>query len=36
MIIMQVLTVIDKYGTAKIKELYYDWEKIDPDTFKAE
>ena len=33
---MQVFTVIDKYGTAKIKGLYYDWEKIDPDTFKAE
>ncbi len=30
---MQVLTAIDKYGIAKIKDLYYRWEKVDPDTF---
>lgn len=32
---MQVLAVVDKYGTAKIKDLYYQWEKINPDTFTA-
>jgi len=32
---MKVLTVIDKYGTAKIKNLYYEDKIINPDTFIA-
>jgi len=32
---MQVLAVIDTYGTAKIKALYYEWNEINPDTFIA-
>ena len=32
---MKILAVIDKYGTAKIKNLHYRWEEINPDTFKA-
>lgn len=32
---MSVLVKIDKYGTAKIVDIYYDWEKINPKTFIA-
>lgn len=32
---MTVLAKIDKYGTAKIIDLYYQWEKINPKTFRA-
>jgi hypothetical protein len=32
---MQVLIALDKYGTAKIKNLHYKGEKINPDTFIA-
>lgn len=32
---MQVLTLIDTYGTAKIKSLYYKGIEINPDTFVA-
>ena len=32
---MEILAVIDKYGIAKIKNLYYKWEEINPDTFVA-
>ncbi len=30
---MKVLIKVDSYGTAKIVELYYKWEKINPKTF---
>lgn len=32
---MSVLAKIDTYGTAKIIDLFYQWEKINPKTFKA-
>ncbi len=32
---MSVLAKIDKYGTAKIVDIYYQWEKINPKTFVA-
>jgi len=32
---MTVLAKIDKYGTAKIVDIYYQWEIINPKTFKA-
>ena len=31
---MKVLVKIDKYWTAKIVDLYYKWERIDPDNFE--
>jgi len=32
---MTALAKIDQYGTAKIVDLYYQWEKINPKTFRA-
>lgn len=32
---MTVLVKVDTYGTAKIVDIYYQWEKINPKTFRA-